>query len=502
MNIFILGLIVPLLSFLLDVWPRLFKRYFGVDTWRWLFFAEYIRKHKRLPKESPKQFMVTFAFGYPPVILFFLSLFPKKFLEKYQFLFSPVFDLINNYFTFLIALEFSRDFLTAIVAQVATALVPLTVIEASNLNSRRLGVFIFNISFSTLLLFTITSQPVWIIISSISLFILFFTHRFGIQTYLVVVICFTLLERNIFYSLYFLGMFILVYVCGGKLYKAIFREHIECLKFWAGRTEYRFAHQVRGLSKQTTRNDFIQTAYNLSTRNPIFFDFVSNPWLIWVLIISLFGLFNIHVASTLNILVVDKMQIWIWTLFVWSVLVLWGKELQIFGDGQRYIGYCVLPTALVIGSFYSSLLHTFGTSFYLVSSITTLLILCFTVFLQYKTVIRDRSRSITKGVWDVINYINAHNPTKSNLAMFPQQMGDAILYFTTCRILTSDTLTGLKDLADFYPVLKKPMSEIAKKYRINYIYLDRNYVTLEELKLERYKIVVESNDYVLLRIEP
>ena len=84
--------------------------------------------------------------------------------------------------------------------------------------------------------------------------------------------------------------------------------------------------------------------------------------------------------------------------------------------------------------------------------------------------------------------------------MFPQQMGDALLYFTRCKILTSDTLIGLNKLADFYPVLKKPMSEIIKKYKITHVYFDRNYVELEELKLKKYKILVDSDNYVLLKV--
>src|SRR3990170_1160660 len=76
MNMYFLGLIVPLLSFALQIWPRLIKRYFGVDTWRWLLFANYVRKYKALPTESPKQFIATSVFGYPPVVILFLSIFP------------------------------------------------------------------------------------------------------------------------------------------------------------------------------------------------------------------------------------------------------------------------------------------------------------------------------------------------------------------------------------------------------------------------------------------
>src|SRR3989344_1526265 len=101
MQIYLIVLIVGLLSFMLQIWPRLIKRYFGVDTWRWLLFADYVRKNKALPEKSPKQFIATSIFGYPPVTILFLSLFPKKFLENYQFIFSPFFDFLNNYLIFI-----------------------------------------------------------------------------------------------------------------------------------------------------------------------------------------------------------------------------------------------------------------------------------------------------------------------------------------------------------------------------------------------------------------
>lgn len=503
MNIYLLGLIVPTLSFCLLIWPRIIKRYFGIDTWRWMFFADYVRKHKKLPEESSdKRYVVNSVYGYPPVLIYFLSFFPKKFLEKYQFIFSPSFDFINNFLVFFVSLKISGDIKTAIIAQIIAALVPIVTTEASNLNTRILSMLIFNVSFSTLILFTITHQSPWLAISAITLFILFFTHRFGTQTYLVSIIGFTIMEQNIFYTLYFTLIFGLVYLIGGKLYKAILNEHIACLKFWVGQTDDRFAHQIKGLINKTKREDFVQRAYRLSFENPILFALATNPWsaLLMLLVIN-YSFSLISLSSSLTPNYISKLVIWGGTLFVWGVLVLSIKWLKNFGDGQRYLGYSVIPTALIIASFVSPLINQYGLISYFGFSIIALSMLCLIIFLQYKTVILDRPRSITKGVWDVIKYINTHNPTKITLAMFPQQMGDALLYFTKCKILTSDTLIGLKELADFYPILRKPMNEIIKKYKITHIYFDRNYVELKELKLKNYKILIDSDNYVLLKVE-
>ena len=40
---YLIGFIVPILAYFLRIWPRIINRYFGVDTWRWLYFADYLR---------------------------------------------------------------------------------------------------------------------------------------------------------------------------------------------------------------------------------------------------------------------------------------------------------------------------------------------------------------------------------------------------------------------------------------------------------------------------
>lgn len=495
------GLIVPILSFVLQIWPRLIKRYFGVDTWRWLLFATYVRRYKTLPQESPKQFIVKSVFGYPPLIIFFLSLFPKKFLENYQFIFSPFFDLLNNYLIFIAALILSADIKTAIVAQIITALTPIIVIEASNLNSRILSYLIFTASFFPLIMYSLKGEILYLAIAAIGLFTLFFTHRFAIQAYLVSVIGFTIFERSVFYLLFFTAVFGLVYLIGGKLYKTILKEHLASLRYWADKIDYRFAHQFRRLSSNKKSTDFIQQVYDLSTKSPLAYIIGNNPWLLALLPI----LVNLHlslvsVASTLNFIVLTKLEIWVLSLLAWTILVLSIKPLRIFGEGQRYLEYCVLPIALIIGSYISPLLSQHQQVSYLLFSLVAASMLLLIVYLQYKAIVLDRARSVTKDVWQIIRHINNHGGGKIRLAMFPLQLGDAILYFTKCSILTSDLYSGLRELDDLFPVLKKPLKEIIKKYKINHIFFDRNYVTLKELKLKKFKILLDVNNFVLLKV--
>lgn len=500
-QIYFLALVVPLLSFSLQIWPRIIKRYFGVDTWRWLFFADYLRTHKALPKKSPKQYIVSSIFGYPPVTIILLSLFPKKLLEKYQFIFSPFFDLLNNYLIFVAAFIFSSSVITAIVAQAVAALIPIIVIEASNLNSRILSYFIFTASFFPLMLYSLNGEIIYLVVAASSLFVLFFTHRFAIQAYIVCIIGFTLAEKNPFYILFFSTIFVLVNLIGGKVYRAILREHISALKYWADKIDYRFAHQFRGQSSQRKESDFIQQIYSLSTKNPLAYIIGNNPWLLVLLPLLINIDFSfVLLVSSVDIVILRKLEIWVVSLLVWTVLVLSIKKLRIFGEGQRYLEYCVLPIATIIGSYILPLFSQFGFISYIVFSIIVVGMVILIAYLQYKAIVLDRARSITKDVWEIIEYLNKNGGSKIRLAMFPLQLGDAILYFTKSSILTSDLYSGLSKLSDLFPVLEKPLSQILKKYKINHIFFDRTYVELEELKLKKYKVLIERNNFVLLKV--
>src|SRR3989344_8736176 len=330
MQIYLIVLIVGLLSFMLQIWPRLIKRYFGVDTWRWLLFADYVRKNKSLPKESPDQFIVKSVFGYPPVVIYFLSIFPQKFLEKYQFVFSPFFDFLNNYLIFIAAYMLTNSLPTAIVAQVIAALTPIIVIEASNLNSRILSYLIFTLSFFTLLMYSLTGGGVYLVTAGVALLTLFFTHRFAIQAYVISIVGLTIVEWSLFYVFFLLTVFALVNIVNGRLYRAILKEHISALRYWSDKLDYRFAHQVRGLSTSEKTEDFIQQVYALSIKNPLAYIIGNNPWVLLFFPLLL----NVHygfisMTSTLPLEVLYKLEIWTVALLAWAILVVSVKPLRI-----------------------------------------------------------------------------------------------------------------------------------------------------------------------------
>lgn len=492
---------MPIFSFILQVWPRFFNRYFGIDTWRHLMFADYVRKHKKLPKQITDRYLVTGPFNYPPGIILFLSLFPKKFTDDYQFIFSPFFDFVNNYIVFIASLYLTQDITAAIFAQIIAALVPIIVIEASNLSTRIFSNVLYIFSFFPLLLYTYTNSILYLFIAGILLYALFLSHKLAIQSYLFTAIGFTIFEKNPFYILFFLTIFAFTYIFGGRIYRIVLRDHLLILDYWRRNIDLRFAHQFRGIPKKKQTMDFVQRMYMLSLKNPYVYIFGNNPWLAVFLGILLYDMFlGLPISSTINPVMLNKLIIWILIGLISSLVILALKPLRFLGEGQRYIEYCVFPLAIVLGSYASSALIVYGVTFLLIFFIGVLIVITTIIFIQKKTILQDTSRTITKGLWGIISYLNETDRKNVRIAVFPFQMGDAMMYFLRGKVLTSDSVVGLIKFKDIFPIIKKPLIEIIKRYRLNYILFQKDYVTLKELRLKNYVIVKDAGGFILLRV--
>lgn len=499
---FIYGSIIPFLSFALQIWPRLINRYFGIDTWRHLLLADYVRKHHRIPSVLEKQYICSSGNpGYPPIIYLILSLFPKNFTERYQFIFAPIFDAIHNYLIFFFTYFITNDVLSAIFAQVIAATTPIAVIEASNLSTRTLSYLIFSLSFFPLILFTTTHMYVWLFIAFVMLLVLFLTHKFAIQSFLFNALGFSIVEKNPFYILFFLSAFVFMIVFLGKIYKPILREHLSILNFWVKNITHRFTHQFRGEQKSKEVSDFVHRLYLLSFKNPFLYILGNNPWIGIFLVISFLSVSkSIHIFSTItdsNMQI--KLNIWILLSVSVALLTLLIQRIKFLGEGNRYLEYSIFPLSILLGSYAPSLLRNYQIQMVAVTTIIIPTLLALIILLQIKVVLKDRMRTITPELWDCIIRLNEFGE-KARVAIFPLQFGDALTYFIKGKVLTTYNNAGLANLSDIYPIVRIPIDKLIKKFDINFILFDENHVTLNELNISQYHIEKNKNGYVLLRV--
>lgn len=491
---YLVGLIIPILSYFFQSYPRFFNKYFGVDVWSRMIETDYIRKnHHRIPmKKISDGFILEGFFNYPPVMPWLLSFIPKKTLFNLQGFIAPIFDILQNILVFIITLQITGRIEVAVFAQLVYATIPLIILENSYLTPRSLGYLNFTLAFYPMLLYSITPNIFYLFISFIFLTLSFFTHKFATQSLLFACTFFSIIENRSFpYLLIFFGSLLTAILISKGYYLRILQGHIDNIRFWMRNFEYRFAHQIRGLIKQRGKTDFVgQIYYLLGTFTPLTL-IGTNIWTIFPLLF-LVGTFLDWQFLPLDNLLLYKMSVWVTFFYVLSTLVLSVKYLIPIGEGQRYIEMSVTPTAVLTAVVFFSLINTDYKYLTILLFVLILFInITLTVFIQWKGIINDKNRSLTKDMEKVFAYINKLKP-KSRILCIPHQITTLVLYNTRAKVLVDIQAGTLQKIEDVFPILKKSVKEIVKKYNLNLLILKKDYVTMEELKLNKNDILFET----------
>ena len=501
---YLIALVTALIGLFIQIRPRLSNRYFGIDTWRHLSVADYIRKNKKYPKLMPEHYLINKPSDYPPFFRFLLALFPKKMLEKYQWFVSPLFDFAHNLFLFIVVYCFTGNFLISFFAQITYMLSPIVVMENSNLTTRSFASLLFSGSFFSLICYTTFGNYFYLLISVFLLTILLLSHRMSIQAIFFLLVIFSLIEYNFTYIAVLAASIIIAALISRGFYLKVLKGHLAMIRFWFMHIDNRYAHQIRGsLAKDQKNPDAVFRIYQLVQNIPFIAVFAANPFIIFVLAYLYFDKIKFYNLNTFGIpqMLFSKFVIWSILLFVIGVIVRQIKKLGCIGEGERYLEYSAFPIAIVTAVFIINGLTRGQWGIFL----TFLIVAVFgallpTLFIQQQVIVKDSKRSVNSDLRGIFDYINCIQG-KVNIMTIPLYLADAATYFTSARLLTTDnSIAHIVDYSDFFPVLKKPLSEVFKRYDINYLFINQEYVKLSELSLPKNKIVKESGSYCLIKV--
>lgn len=494
---YLIALIIPIISYIFQSYPRLFNRYFGVDVWSRLIEADYFRKnHHKLPMQKMGDgFILEGYLNYPPALPWMLSYIPKKTVLKIQGFIAPLFDIIQNYLVFLITLQLTNRIEAALLAQIIYASIPLTILENSYLTPRSMGYLNFTLAFYPILLYTMAPNPLYLIVGLTFLTILFFTHKFALQSLFFISIFFSVIEKNLFYLLlFFAGMGLAITISKGY-YLRILSGHIDNILFWVKNYRYRFAHQVRGLVPPK-KIDLVGKIYKLlGTFSPVTL-VGTNLWIIVPIGLLVINYFHINLSSSspysLADLLMVKMSIWVIFFYFFSILVLTIKPLTPIGEGQRYMEMSIAPTAIIAAITFFALRENPYRNIiipcYILIFATNIAL---TIFLQIKGIIADKNRTLTKDMDQVFQLINKLKP-QPRILCIPHQITTMVLYNTNAKVMVEIQAGHLGRIDDIFPILKKPIPELAKKYNLNILILKKDYANSKELNLSSKSLLLET----------
>ena len=497
--IYIVGIVIPIILFLFESYPRFFNQYFGVDVWTRLAEIDHVRKnHHRVPKKIKKGFIIEGYFDYPPLFPLILSFIPKRTLEKTQGFIAPFFDSIHCLVIFLIAYQLTNRIDIALVSQLIYLFTPLVILENSYLTPRSFGYLNFTLALYPLLLYMASPKIIYLIVGVIFSVLIFLTHRFATQSFLLAVIFFSLIEKTFFYTAIFLFAGLCATILTKGYYLKVLKGHWYNIFFWIKNYKYRFANQIKGNAAKTPRDIIGKMYYILGTFSPITL-IGTNIWLLSAFLFILMRAYNIDILQIQNPMFY-KMSLWVVFFYLFAVIVLSFKKLIPIGEGQRYVEMATAPIAILSSIALFSFLNTEyrGPSLFIFGAFIVIN-LSLILFIQKKGIIDDTNRTLTDNMKHAFKFINKL-PGTPRIMCIPHQITTMTVYNTRADVLVNADNPGLMKLTDFYPVLKMPVVELARKYNLDYLLLRETFAKTEDLKIKKPNIIYRSGDILILKL--
>lgn len=489
----LLSLIIPAVAFIFESYPRFINREFGVDIWTHLLYLQEYHKQKGIPKKIENGFLVKGIYDYPPAFIFILSKFPFTIVEKYEFLFSPFFDFIHLLLIYFISYTITGNVIIALLTQLFYTLTPIIILENTSATPRSLGYTLFTILMMSVFMFTTGGQIIYLLLAVLSGTLIFLSHRFTAQGFLFFSIYFSIVQQNIVYLIIFIFTFMLAIVLSKGFYIKVLKGHIGNLVFWYKNIDYRFAHQVKGNYAQHKTKDFIFRMYNQFLKFPPFILAITNPWTLPPIYLLFYGLS----ASP----VVNYMLLWVLFSYFLALTTTWVPKLRFLGEGQRYLELSAFPSALLSATLLPNLWKTekgtVAILFYIFLCLASFITI---VVIQRKGIIKEKLRTFTPSMKNMFSFIK-NLKQKPQLLCIPHQITTNTIYHTGCKVFVNADYAGINKISEVYPYLRIPIPEIMKKYSLDMILLNSDYAKIEDLNLNKYKVIYNVDNFYLIKPE-
>jgi len=194
---------------------------------------------------------------------------------------------------------------------------------------------------------------------------------------------------------------------------------------------------------------------------------------------------------------------WSLVLVLFAFLISHVPFLWLIGEGARYLEYSVLPVSIISAKLIYESSVSNNKFLMILSVVIGLCSLIEIIFLQYRSVLKDDTRTMTGQLKKVIAYLENNN-TGIRLMAIPHRYADVIGYFSPAKILCTDSdMAHYRYYPDFNPYLAKGLKYVVDKHGINHILIDNRYVQVPELNLEEgtYWTKFEAGNFILLGLK-
>ena len=493
---------IALLGFWIQVRPRLVNRYYGVDAWRHLVVAEYIRRHRRYPGRMPERYLIDEPCDYPPLFRYLLALIPRRVLEKYQWAVSPCMDLCHNLLLFGVAWCLSGVPAVGWIAQLLYMSTPLVVMENASLTTRSCSSLLFTVAAGGLTLGVATGSWGFGVAGVCGIALLVLTHKMALQALVVFAGGVGILSGTPLYVLGVVAGMALAVAASRGFYLKVFAGHGAMLAWWRQNIRYRYAHQVRGLPHASSPTpDRVFWLFQQIRKAPWTAVIGANPWALVVVGIVLWASWTgqWEVWGLPEAMAVPLAH-WCVVLWLAALAIRSIRAVEFLGEGERYLEYAAFPVALLTGSWLWRHLPTPWGPEVLAGAIGVIVLGCLLpVFLLQRTLVsHDEDRSVTSELRRLFARINTL-PGEVRLASFPLYLADSAMYFTRAKVLSTDSTFGhLRHYTPFFPVLRVSVDDLVKRYGLTHLLVNERFVGVLELKVDPQAVIAREGPFCLI----
>jgi hypothetical protein len=460
----------------------------GVDTWYYLASAEAIRKQKRLPISLPQYLLHDPTESYPPVFPLFLAALPQGWLRRNFWLVSPLIDTAHLILLYVLAYRLTESVLAAGVAGLIYAVTPQLISETRNLNGRAFASLLMTLAMLVLLrsilplpgvtaqFFGASENGLWIV-AIVLIALLYNTHTSTTIALLVSTLTLTIVYNEPRFVLAgLLGLPVAILISGGY-YLRVINNHLHAARFWRRNLAFTRAHQVLDSPVLGASNG---TAAN-SARGIYRSDWGSTAWLA----LRLLGENPFIIAMVLVQPPPEEwgghMYWWAAAVMGWAVLTTFVRPLRIFGPGFHYMKASVFPSAYALAVIVNI---QEGLSLGRVAVLVSLLLSLAALAYFYRVMARretEHTAQTPPDLAEAASYLKAL-PGR-NVLVLPTMYADFIAYAANKAVVWGGHSGDLHKLEEFFPVIRKPLAYFLHRYRVAYLVLDHAYTTPPQLGL-------------------
>ena len=490
---------VALFCFALRAFPRIGKPFIGHDAWAILLVVDQLKKGEGYNGAS-KYFLIPGEHDYPPIFLFFLSLFPSSWLRKYNWAINPILDSLNAGILILLVYFLTGNFLIGSLAGLIYSFTPVVLEESLILSTRVFGMVLFNATLLSFVLYQSSKSPILIPLMVAGGILILLSHKFASEVFFLLSVSFAILGWSYLPMVVFFAAFLGAFLFSGGFYLKVLRGQLGINKFWlkhhgeycsgilAGGTPSAKNRQSEGSGQeQTSSGSMLRRLWHRTKQvNPLYWLLRLNPFSPFALVAVLLPFVGIERA-------------WEWAVFQWSVLTLafyysatYLRFLGHYPGRTQFLDFNAFPTALVCAIF---VWQPF--SYWKLTVVAIAFLLALIQNARGWTRVSERSRADDQGLLeDIFGYLR--KSPKDGVICLPSSHTYAVPYFTGKKVFYTLSARNYGKLAAFYPVLTVPLKTLSEEYGIDFVIVDAMAVRVSALDLSGFKPVLERNDYVLL----